>query len=190
MFRQQFAGLLHAVQDARCEFGFAEVAAHGGRQLPPENFPAFRMDGLGADDGKLVRARRHENQHAIPVGRLVHAEAEKFFLRGGHGVVGVLGTDDDADLAGGLVFGVVDGRDDAVVLQVLGKMFRVHKLPAPSRAAAAKAAAAAGKSSATAESAPAGEAAKTAAAGKPAAIGTAAPLWFSGLAKIVCMTTI
>ena len=56
-------------------------------------------------------------------------------------------------------------RNDAVVLQVFGKCFRVHNLPAPSRAAAAKAAATAGKSTTTA-------ATKTATTGKSAAATT------------------
>src|ERR1039458_8963168 len=63
MFRQQVAGLLHAVDDARREFGLAKVTAHGVCQLPPEFVPALRMDGFVADDGKLVRARSHKNQH-------------------------------------------------------------------------------------------------------------------------------
>jgi len=146
MLRQQVARLLHAVDDARREFGFAKVAGHGVRQLPPKFIAALRMNAFIADDGKLVRAGGHENQHAVPFGRLVHAQAQEFRLRGGDGVVNVFVADEDADLAGGLVLGVTNRRDNVVVLQMLGKGSRVHKLPAPSRAAAAKAAAAARKS--------------------------------------------
>ena len=99
------------------------------------------MNGFIADDGKFVRARRHKNQHPVPFGRLVHAQAHEFRLRGGDGVVNVFGADADADLAGGLVFGVTNRRDNFVVVQVFGEGSRVHKLPAPSRATAAKAAA-------------------------------------------------
>ena len=49
MLRQQVAGLLHAVDDARREFGFAKVAGHGVRQLPPEFIPALCMNGLIAN---------------------------------------------------------------------------------------------------------------------------------------------
>src|ERR1039457_6217990 len=148
MLRQQVAGLLHAVNDARREFGFAKVAGHGVRQLPPEFIPALRMNAFIADDGKLVRARGHENQYTVPFGRLVHAQAQEFRLRGGDGVVNVFGADADADLAGGLVFGITNRRDNFIVVQMSGKGSRVHKLPAPSRAAAAKAAAPTRKSAA------------------------------------------
>src|ERR1035437_8307892 len=149
MLRQQFAGLLHAMDDARREFGFAEVTGHGVRQLPPEFIPALRMNAFIADDGKLVRAGGHKNQHAVPFRRLVHAQTQEFRLCGGDGVVNVFVADADADLAGGLVFGITNRRDNFVVVQMLGKGSRVHKLPAPSRAAAAKAAAATGKSTAS-----------------------------------------
>jgi hypothetical protein len=66
MFRQQVAGLLHAVDDASRESGLAKVTAHGVRQLPPELIPSLRMNGFIADDGEFVRARRHKNQHAVP----------------------------------------------------------------------------------------------------------------------------
>jgi hypothetical protein len=52
-------------------------------------------------------------------------------------------------LAGGLVFGVTNRRDNVVVVQVFGEGSWVHKLPAPSRATAAKAAATTGKTSAS-----------------------------------------
>ena len=123
MLRQQVAGLLHAVDDARREFGFAKVAGHGVRQLPPEFIPALRMNAFIADDGKLVRARRHENQHAVPFRGLVHAQAHEFRLRGGDGVVNVFVADADPDLAGGLVFGITNRRDNVVVVQMFGKVF-------------------------------------------------------------------
>jgi len=143
MFRQQVTGFLNAVDDARSELSFAEMTAHGVRQLPPEFIPALRMNTFIADDGKLVRARGHENQHAVPFRGLVHAQAQEFRLRGGDGIVNVFVTDEDANLAGGLVFGVTNRRDNVVVVQMFGEDSWVHKLPAPSRAATAKAAAAA-----------------------------------------------
>jgi hypothetical protein len=143
MFCQQIAGLLHPVNDARREFGFAEVTGHGVRQLPPEFVPAFCMNAFVANDGKLVRARRHKNQHAVPLRGLIQAQPQEFHLRGSYRIVNAFVTDSDVDPAGGLVFGVSNCRDNIVVLQVFGKSPRVHKLPAPSRAAAAETAAAA-----------------------------------------------
>jgi len=143
MFCQQVAGSFHAMDDARREFRFAKVTAHGIRQFPPEFIPALCMNGFVTNDGKLVRAWSHENQHAIPFGGLVHAQAQEFRLRGGYGVVNMFGADADADLAGGLVFGIANRRDNGVVLQMFGKGFWVHNLPTPSRAATTKAAASA-----------------------------------------------
>ena len=143
MFRQQAAGLLHAMDDARREFGFAKVAGHGIRQLPPEFVPALRMNPGIANHRKLMRTRRHKNQNAIPFRRLVQAQAHEFHLRGGDGVVNMLGSDADVDTAGRFLLGVANCRNNPVMLQVFGKMFWVHNLPAPSRAAAAKTAAAA-----------------------------------------------
>jgi hypothetical protein len=51
-------------------------------------------------------------------------------------------------LAGGLVFSFLNCRNHIVVVQMLGKGSRVHKLPTPSRAAAAKTAAPTRKSAA------------------------------------------
>ena len=51
MLRQQFAGLLHPVDNARREFRFAKIAAHRVRQLPPEFIAALRMNPFIADDG-------------------------------------------------------------------------------------------------------------------------------------------
>ena len=122
MLRQQFAGLLNAVDDARREFGFAEVAGHGVRELPPEFVPALRMNGFIADDGKFVRARRHKDQHPVPFRGLVHAQAHEFRLRGDDRLVNVFGADAYPDLAGGLLFGVTNGRDNIVVVQMLEKV--------------------------------------------------------------------
>ena len=106
------------MDDARREFGFAEVAGHGFRQLPPEFISAFCVDGFIADDGKLVRARGHKNKHAVPFRRLVHAQAHEFRLRGGDGVVNVFGADADADFAGGFLLCRADRRNDFVVVQM------------------------------------------------------------------------
>ena len=46
MFRQQVADLLHAVDEARREFGCAKVTAHGVRQLPSEFIPALLVNGF------------------------------------------------------------------------------------------------------------------------------------------------
>src|SRR5690348_633914 len=157
MFCQQFTGLLHAVNDACRKFGFAEITGHGLRQLPPEFVSALDVNTLVTDDGELVRARCHKNQHTIPFGRLVQAQAHKFHLRGRHRLVHVMGADAHMDLTGRLVFGVTNRRHDVVVVHLLCKILRMHKLPASSRAAAAKAAATSRESAAAAKAPAAAE---------------------------------
>lgn len=68
MLREQFAGLLDAVDDARGEFGLFEITGHGVRELAPEFFAALRMHGFVSDDGKFMGAGSDENQYAIAMG--------------------------------------------------------------------------------------------------------------------------
>ena len=126
MFRQQFTGFLHPVDDTGRKFGFAEISGHRGGELPPKLIAALGVDGFVADDGKFVRTRGYENQHIVPVRRLVQTQPQKFPLRGSHRIVHVSGADHDPDFAGGLMFGIPNRRDHAVVVQVFGKGFRVH----------------------------------------------------------------
>ena len=162
MFRQQLAGLLHPVDDARREFGLTEIAGHGVRQLAPECIPAFRMNARVPNDGKLVRARRHKYQHAIPLRRAVHVLAHEFMLGRGHRVLNVPVADADTDDAGGFLFGLTDGRHNILVMQMFGKFARVHGSPTSSGAPAAKAAAASRKASTTKSAAAESPSAKTA----------------------------
>ena len=67
MFRQNFAGFLDAVNNAFCEFRFAEITGHSFRELLPKGIAAFFMDGLIANHREFMRARRDKNQHAIPM---------------------------------------------------------------------------------------------------------------------------
>jgi hypothetical protein len=157
MFRQQVAGLLHTVDDAGHEFRFLKVASHGVRQLPPEFIPALRMNAFITNNGKITRARSYKNQHAVPLGRFIHAQTQEFRLRRGYGVVNVFIADAHPDFSGGLVFGITNRLDNFVVVQMFGEGSRMHKLPSPSRAAAAKAAAASGKSTASREAATTGK---------------------------------
>jgi hypothetical protein len=164
MVRQQFAGFLHTVDDAGGEFGAAKIFSHGLGEFAPEGLAALGMDGFITVNGKLVGARCHENEDGIAFGAFMQALAQKFGLCGCHRFIDVFGTDADADLAGGFEFGIANGGDNAVVMQMFGEGVRVHNLPAPSRAAAAATAAAAGKPAAatTAKTSPAAPPATTA----------------------------
>ena len=118
VFGEQFAGFLHAVKYAGCEFGFAKMTTHGIRQFLPEFIPALRVNGGIADNGKLVRAGSHKNQHAVPCRRSIHAQTQKFLLRGSHRVVNMFRADADANFAGGFAFGITNRRDNVVVMQM------------------------------------------------------------------------
>ena len=118
MFREQGAGLLHAVNDARRKFGLAKIAGHGVGQLPPECISAFLMNRFIADDGKFMRTRRNKNQYSVPFARFVHSQAHELYLGRGDGIVNVFGADADADFAGRFALGIADGRDNIVVLQM------------------------------------------------------------------------
>ena len=71
-----------------------------------------------ANHRKLLRARRHKDQYAVPFRRLVHAQAHEFHLRGDDRLINVMGADADPDLAGRLLFGFTNRRHDALVLHM------------------------------------------------------------------------
>jgi hypothetical protein len=54
MPRQEFAGLLDAMQDAVGELGFAEVPGHGLREFLPKRIAALFVDARITEDGELV----------------------------------------------------------------------------------------------------------------------------------------
>ena len=77
------------------------MRTHRLDQSLPELFAAFFVNGLIADHGKLVRARRHENEHGVAFRRLVHSEPMKFFLRGNQWIdIQFAALNKDADLPG------------------------------------------------------------------------------------------
>ena len=126
MFRQQITGLLHTMDDSWCKFGFAEIPAQRVHQFSPEFIAAFFMDTGVADDGKFMRARGDKNQHAVPFGRFVHAQAHEFNLGRRERVFDVVGADADADFSGRLVLGIANGSNNFIVLHMPGEMFWVH----------------------------------------------------------------
>ncbi len=134
------------------------------------------MDGFIANHGKGMGARRDKNQHAVMTRRFVHAEPQKFLLRFGHGVFDMFVTDENANFAGGFLFGFAQRINDVVVAQIFFKFPWMHKSPMPSRAAAAEASAAPGKSPAAREPAASRKPATTpASASAPTAAGIKHP---------------
>jgi len=118
MFGQQFARLLNAVGDARGKIALSKITAHRLRQPPPEFIAATGMHRLITNHGKFAGARRHENQNAVAFARLIQLQAEKFLLRGEHGVLDVIRRDNQTNLAGGFALGFADGTHDVLMVQV------------------------------------------------------------------------
>ena len=73
------------------------------------------MDAFIAGHGEFAGARRDKNQDAISFGRLVHAQAEKFFLRGRDRVGDGIVADQNTDFAGSFFLGLADRRHERVV---------------------------------------------------------------------------
>ena len=80
---QYFSDFLDRLDECVTEFLVLKMRAHSIDKALPEFFTAFFVNGLIADHGKLMRARRDEDQHGVPVRRFVHPELMKFLLRGG-----------------------------------------------------------------------------------------------------------
>ena len=82
MRSKRFAGFFDCLYDCMAELFVSEMFPHCVDQSLPKLFAALFVDRLIADDRKLVRARRHENEDGVAFRRFVHAEPMKFLLRG------------------------------------------------------------------------------------------------------------
>ena len=104
--------------DAVAEIPVSEMGGDFVGDLLPEFIAATGMNGGVSDDGKFPDPRRDENQDAVFLFGLVHAQMQKHLLRGGHRVFGFLSAYEDADFAAGLLFGFGNSFDDRVVLKL------------------------------------------------------------------------
>jgi len=118
MFGQQFAGARDPVQDAFAEIPLAEMGGDFVSDFLPEFIAATGMNCGVSNNRKFSHARRDENQNAIFLFSLVHAQMQKRLLRGSHRVFGFLAADEDPDFAAGFLFGLTNRLDDCVVLKL------------------------------------------------------------------------
>jgi len=116
---EQIAGLLDAVDDARAEIALLEMPGHFGGDLPPEDITAMLMHPGIANHGELPRGGGDVDEHAVAMMGAGHAKLLELALRGGHDIGGLKMADEDADLAGSLGLGRLDGGHDVVVPQLL-----------------------------------------------------------------------
>jgi len=77
------------------------------------------MNPFIADDGELVGAGRHENEHGIALRCFVHAEPMKFFLCGDQRIdLQLAALNKNANLARRFRFRIADCGDDPIVLEL------------------------------------------------------------------------
>ena len=80
MRSERFTRFLDRFDQCPTEFFVSEMLAHFVYELLPKVLAAFFVNRFIADDGELVGAGRHENEHGIAFRCFVHAEPMKFFL--------------------------------------------------------------------------------------------------------------
>jgi hypothetical protein len=130
--------------------GFEAGVELGGEGLP-EVGGGFSGVALVVDEGEFLGFGGDEDEDAVALGGLVHAEAGEGFPGGGEGVVGGLVGDVNAEFAAGFLLQGLDGGGDFVVVDFEEEFLGVHGvLPVATGAAAAAAAAAAGEGGAAA----------------------------------------
>ena len=101
MRSERFARFLDRFHQRVTEFFVPEMFAHSVDEPLPKLFTAFFVDRLVADDSKLVRAGRHENEKRIALRCFVHSEPMKFVLRCDQRVdIQLSALNKNADLAG------------------------------------------------------------------------------------------
>ena len=129
MRSKRFAGFFDCLHDCMAELFVSEMFPHCVDQSLPKLFAALFVDRLIADDRKLVRARRHENEDGIAFRRFVHSEPMKFFLRGNKWIdIQFAALNENANLAGSFRFGLADRLHDPIVLEFAEKFFRSHRV--------------------------------------------------------------
>jgi len=96
----------------------AEAMVHRSNDALPELVAAFLVDRFVANNGELVRARRHENQHRITLARFVHIEPMKLPLCRNERITFQFATlDQDANLTGRFHFRLADRLNDPIMLE-------------------------------------------------------------------------
>ena len=115
---QRFADFLYRLDQRVTELLILKMRPHIFRDSLPEHVAAFLVDRFVANNGELVRARRHENQHRITLARFVHIEPMKLPLCRNERITFQFATlDQDANLTGGFGFRLEDRFDDPVVFE-------------------------------------------------------------------------
>jgi hypothetical protein len=129
MGSERFAGFFDCLHNCMTELFVSEMFPHCIHQFLPERLTALFMDRFIADDCKLVRTRRDENENSITFRRFVHSEAMEFFLRGEERIaIQLSALNENANLTGSIRFGIADRLYNLLVLEFTEKFFRSHRI--------------------------------------------------------------
>ena len=101
MLSEEVAGLPHAMENPLGEFPAFEVTTHLVCDLTPERLPASLVNPRVANDRKLVRFRRDEDQHAVFLARLAHPQLNERGLGRSQRFINRLVANENADFARG-----------------------------------------------------------------------------------------
>lgn len=136
---QHFADFLDRLDQRVTELLILKMRPHVFRDLAPECVAAFLVDRFVANNGELMRARRHEDQHPIALARFVHTEPMKLPLCRNERITFQFATlDQDANLTGRFHFSFADGLNDSIVLEFGKEFSRSHMSPAGACATSTK----------------------------------------------------
>jgi hypothetical protein len=128
VLRQEIAGFRNRLDQRVTETFILKLRSHRIDQLFPECVAAFFVNAAIADHGKFLRARRHENQDAVALASIGHAEFVELFLRRGDGNADRPSLNVNANFPGRFRFRRRDRLHDAVVIEPTQKMFGAHSL--------------------------------------------------------------
>jgi len=126
MLRQQAARLADPMHNGVGEILRLKMSPHCLRQRLPERQAAFLVHSSVSNDGKLLGARRHEDENRVPLTRCRHAKFFELLLRRQNNIAELAMLDVNPDLTRGPGFRVGDRPGDAIVFQSLEEGFRFH----------------------------------------------------------------
>src|SRR5437762_1176765 len=144
---QHFADFLNRSDQRVAEFLVLKMGSHSFDNALPKLVATFLVNGFIANNGELVLAWNHENQHRIALLSLVHLEPLKFFLRNNQGIgIQFAALNINTNFARSFCFTFANRVHDPVMLKLADEFSASHLLLARSRSSAPNTASAAADS--------------------------------------------
>jgi hypothetical protein len=105
------------------------MVAHLSDQPLPQFLAAFLVNRFVADDRKLVRARRDEDENGVSFRRFLHPEPVKSFLRRRQRIdLQLAALNENADLSGCFRFRVANCFHNPIVFELAEKFLGSHRV--------------------------------------------------------------